>query len=336
MEKYLRSKKIAAIVMFCAFIHLRSTFLNTGKGNKCSFLKSLSMTELLPDVIRVLLIEDDDIDAQDFRRMLRNNPDVTFEIGHVLRLGDAIEKLSTGDFDLCVLDLMLPDGSQLDSIEQIRTLDGRIPIVVMTGVDDEKVAMSAITLGAQDYIPKGELTRQQVLRSLKMAVARQRKACGIGASANFDQLTHLPNSRSLHAKFAELQSCSTYNSLPMSFAMLDLDHLSQINEEHGYLVGDAVLRAFAELLSMLRRDDIWVARFGGQQFIALMPNHTLDQANTKMSDLQRRLASAEMAFSDDCKFRATASSGVVAVESESLEETFNLCCMALQKSKEAA
>ena len=292
------------------------------------------MTGLLPDVIRVLLIEDDDVDAENFRRMLRDHPDVTFEIGHVLRLGEAIEKLSIGDFDLCVLDLMLPDGSQLDSIEQIRTLDGRIPIVVMSGVDDEKVSMSAITLGAQDYIPKGKLSRQQVLRSLKTAVARQRKACGINARADFDQLTQLPNSRSLHGKFAELNSYSTNNSVPMSFAILDLNDFAKINAEHGYLVGDEVLRVFSNMLSVLRRDDVWVARFGGQQFMALMPGRTFDQANAIISDFLSRLAKKEIVVSDDCKFHTTASSGVVEVKGESLEDTFNACYEAMSESEE--
>ena len=94
-----------------------------------------------PSPIRLLLIEDSNIDAMFVTRLLQSNPEIRFEIDHATTLADALVLLREIEFDASLVDLHLPDAVELEAFEQIRALDARIPIVVFTGSDDESLAL---------------------------------------------------------------------------------------------------------------------------------------------------------------------------------------------------
>ena len=121
---------------------------------------------------RILLVEDNPGDARLIHEMTRGVQDV--ELESVDRLATALKKLSTGHFKAVLLDLSLPDSQGLETINVVRSEHPGVPIVVLTGRDDNELAVQALQLGAQDYLVKGEVTSNPLVRSLRYAVERTR------------------------------------------------------------------------------------------------------------------------------------------------------------------
>ena len=122
--------------------------------------------------LRVLLVEDNTLDARTMERLLASNPDTTFETRHVQDLATAIELLDKEPFDCVLLDLSLPDSHGLLAIDTIATKAPHAPIVVLTGLDDPTTAVESLDRGAHDFLPKGRVDGEIVARSIRYAVAR--------------------------------------------------------------------------------------------------------------------------------------------------------------------
>src|SRR5262245_42127511 len=107
-------------------------------------------------LIQVLLVEDNPGDALLIEEMLGEAPDVRFELTVVGRLSAAGEALKGGRFAVVLLDLSLPDSQGLDTFRALRRFASRLPVVVLTGLNDEGLAVQAVREGAQDYLVKGQ------------------------------------------------------------------------------------------------------------------------------------------------------------------------------------
>ena len=114
----------------------------------------------------VLLIEDNPGDARLIEEMIREEPAAPFKLINVDRLSHALEHLSNGECVLVLLDLSLPDSIGLETFARVYAHSPTVPIIVLTGTDDQKVALSAVKGGAQDYLVKGRLDRELLLRSM--------------------------------------------------------------------------------------------------------------------------------------------------------------------------
>ena len=121
--------------------------------------------------MRVLLVEDNDDDALLIRESLS---ETTLEIDRAERLSTALAQLTRGKFDAVLLDLSLPDAWGLDTIRRLRHEAAAVPIVVLTGLNDEEIAMRAVEEGAQDYLFKGQADGHLLARSLRYAIQRHR------------------------------------------------------------------------------------------------------------------------------------------------------------------
>jgi len=128
------------------------------------------MDDANSDIMRVLLVEDDPGSAQVVELALSASSHFAFEIEVVERLSTAIERLRDDSFDVILLDLGLPDSRGLDTVSKVHAENQEIPIVVLTGFDDEKMGVRAMQEGAQDYLVKGEYTRQLLTRSVRYAI----------------------------------------------------------------------------------------------------------------------------------------------------------------------
>jgi anti-anti-sigma factor len=126
--------------------------------------------------IKVLLIEDDDRSARLTRAMLGAVPDVIFEIEVADRLSKARERLEDedSDIDIILLDLSLPDSRGLETYSKLQEYAPDLPVVVITGFDDEIMARQAVNKGAQDYLVKGQFEQGLLSRSLIFAVQRRK------------------------------------------------------------------------------------------------------------------------------------------------------------------
>jgi len=124
--------------------------------------------------IRVLLVEDNDADARLVRELLAESPRGRFEIVHVHYLSEALEVLKKGDVDVTLLDLSLPDSTGFATITSVYVAAPDVPIVVMSGRDDETITAKAVEEGAQDYLVKGHVDSAALVHSLLFAMERQR------------------------------------------------------------------------------------------------------------------------------------------------------------------
>jgi len=126
------------------------------------------------DTIRVLLVEDDDGDALLLRRLLSGWQYASFHIRRAHSLSAAILELAQGAIDLVLLDLGLPESRGLDTLARIRAASARAPIIVLSGLHDEALAVTAIRQGAQDYIVKGQVDGASLVQAIRFAIERHR------------------------------------------------------------------------------------------------------------------------------------------------------------------
>lgn len=123
--------------------------------------------------IKVLLIEDNPGDARLIREMLAEVDGAGFDLHCYDRLSTGLEHLTATDTDVILLDLSLPDSQGLDTLTKVHSGAQQLPIVVLTGLDDETLAIKAVHEGAQDYLVKGQLDSNLLARSIRYAIERQ-------------------------------------------------------------------------------------------------------------------------------------------------------------------
>jgi signal transduction histidine kinase/CheY-like chemotaxis protein len=121
--------------------------------------------------MRVLLVEDNDDDVLLIQESLS---ETKISIARAERLSSALEQLAQGRFDAVLLDLSLPDAQGLDTISRVHGQAPGVPIVVLTGLNDEEAAVKAVERGAQDYLIKGQVDGHLLARSLRYAIQRHR------------------------------------------------------------------------------------------------------------------------------------------------------------------
>ncbi len=130
------------------------------------------MTNIEP--IRILLVEDSATDAELLQIQLYEALGAGFMLTWVETVGEAVARLNNVHFDVALLDLSLPDSSGLATIGPVRTAAPFLPIVILTGVDEERLGVASIDLGVQDYLAKRHATGRQVVRAIRYAMHRAR------------------------------------------------------------------------------------------------------------------------------------------------------------------
>jgi serine phosphatase RsbU (regulator of sigma subunit) len=123
---------------------------------------------------RILLIEDSNTDALLIQAHLKK-ADTSFVVRREVRLLEGLKQIDRGEADVVLLDLNLPDSAGLDTFRTLHRHALQIPIVVLSGQDDLQMALEAVAMGAQDYLPKGEANRSSLARSIRYAIERARR-----------------------------------------------------------------------------------------------------------------------------------------------------------------
>src|SRR3981081_136597 len=210
----------------------------------------------------VLLIEDNPGDVRLIREMLAEGADALFELGSVGRLSQGLEYLATRSACLVLLDLSLPDSYGFDTFLKVYAHSPKVPIIVLTGHDDQTVALAAVKTGAQDYLVKGKLDRELLLRSMQYSIERKRYQEQLEYQANYDALTGLPNRNLLHDRLRQTVY-SQRNPRNIAVVFMDLDHFKFVNDSLGHSVGDQLLKAMGDRLRSVLREGDTVGRVGG-------------------------------------------------------------------------
>ncbi len=126
------------------------------------------------DRIPVLLVEDNPADARFVRELMAEARTLRFEVTHVERLDEAVRRLEAGDVSVVLLDLSLPDGRGLETVARVHAAAPDVPIVIMSGNQDEALALQGVREGAQDYLVKGRIDHDLLVRALCYAIERRR------------------------------------------------------------------------------------------------------------------------------------------------------------------
>ena len=125
--------------------------------------------------IRLLLVEDDPDDVWMMRNLLGDRWDEPFDMVHVELLSAAVERLAEESYDIILLDLTLPDSQGLETFFAMHAQADETPIVVLSGCNDEQIAVKAVQAGAQDYLVKGQVNDHILIRSIRYAIERGRR-----------------------------------------------------------------------------------------------------------------------------------------------------------------
>lgn len=121
----------------------------------------------------ILLIEDNAGDARLLREMLKPEDAQNIHLTHVVSMSAAEQRLAQETFDIILLDLRLPDVWGLEAVRRVRVAAPRMPLVVLTGSNDEELAAQTLHEGAQDYLIKGDIETRGLLRALRYAIERE-------------------------------------------------------------------------------------------------------------------------------------------------------------------
>jgi DNA-binding response OmpR family regulator len=128
----------------------------------------------MSQALQILVVEDNLADADFIREILPATGPASFQIGSVARLAEALVRLQGEKIDLVLLDLGLPDSQGLQTLRQLHQAAPDVPVIVLTGTDDNELGVAALQEGAQDYLVKGQINRNLMVRSIRYALERQK------------------------------------------------------------------------------------------------------------------------------------------------------------------
>jgi two-component system cell cycle response regulator len=220
--------------------------------------------------LRVLIVEDNPAYARLVQETLRDAEPEGFAIETASLLSEAVTRLGRGGIDVVLMDLGLPDAKGADGFARISEQFPELPVVVLTGLDDEDMAMVVVSQGAQDYLVKGRAENDSLSRALRYAVERNRMQAELRQLAIVDELTGLHNRRGFITLAEHQLKLAGRRRAPVAVLYIDLDGMKAINDTHGHAAGDRALMDTADLLRRTLRASDVVARLGGDEFVALL------------------------------------------------------------------
>ena len=222
------------------------------------------------EVREVLLVEDNLIDAQLIRRLLRRVTSAYYRITHVRTLNDAILSAEELTPDVILADLNLPDSRGTETVTSLQTSYPDIPLVIVSAWEDEAISLRSVKAGAQDYLVKGHIDGANLHRVIRYAVERKRTELELVRLAHYDQLTSLPNRTLLRERVEHALARAMRAGTGVATLVLDMDRFKEINDMLGHEVGDKLLIEVAQRIRASVRDQDTVARLGGDEFAVVL------------------------------------------------------------------
>ena len=224
----------------------------------------------MTSVMTILLVEDNPGDARLLQEALSEIAAMSFELHHVDTVARAVAALGTRTFDIGLLDLALPDVQGLDVVRRIHDTAPDLPLVVLSALKDERVAVQSLQEGAQDYLVKAELDSNLLGRALRYAMERQRLQLDLRNLSLVDDLTGLSNRKGFMGLANHHVKLAARTGAPFLVGFIDLDDMKQINDTYGHQEGNRALVETANILrDSVRQSDI-LGRYGGDEFVVLV------------------------------------------------------------------
>ena len=261
--------------------------------------------------IDVLLVEDNPADARLLVESLRDSGPGPFRVTHVPRLNAAVEALTRAPAQVILLDLSLPDSTGLATVDRLQAAAPGVPIVVMTGLQDEALALQAVRQGVQDYLVKGQCEGELTARALRYAVERQRAEAALHDSE--EQLRTITDAIPALISYVDKGGCYRLNNRAYEtwFALDRGDvagrHLSEVLGDAAWeKVRPRIERALAG--EEVRFEDLLPYRGGGPRWVSVTytpyrdPTGDVRGVVVLVNDISERKATEEVVRQSEERF----------------------------------
>ncbi len=260
--------------------------------------------------LRILLVEDSTTQARFLEQTLQAMNPAPAEVAWVDDLAHAIAQ--PGDSaDLVLLDLVLPDSAGIETFRAVHAAHPRLPIIVLSGAGDERLAHQAVAEGAQDYLFKSTVSPDILARSIRFAIERHRTLDQLRQAAMIDDLTGIYNRRGFTALAEQRLALASRSGAAITVLFVDVDGLKAVNDTYGHQDGDRLLGDLGYLMRITFRASDVIGRIGGDEFCALVD---ADDANqTPPAATRLRHAINHHNSTAQRRFRLSCSIGVLCV-----------------------
>jgi diguanylate cyclase (GGDEF)-like protein len=284
----------------------------------------------------ILLIEDDLADAHQILSLLDAASRLAgHRVHHATRLSDALVFLKTQACHVALVDLSLPDAMGLDTVTNVRLASPGTPIIVLTRVPDDALAIQAIEAGAQDYLVKADLNPRSLVRAIHYVTERKKADERLAYLAHYDQLTGLANRTLFREKLERAISFAKRNGTEIAMLLLDLDSFKVANDTLGHDTGDDLLRTMSARLVHTARETDTLARLGGDEFAVIM--HGVTEIDTVAGMAGRLSENLALPISiGERELTTTTSIGIALYPSDAktIEELVKCADLAMYRAKE--
>lgn len=290
---------------------------------------------------KILLVDDEPIQRIIIARLLKRGG---YEVDMAANGREALAKLDAGDFPLMITDWEMPEMDGLALCKAMRSrARGYTYTILLSSRDAIEHLVAGLQSGADDYLIKPVVEPELITRlntgrriatlerSLRAATDENRRLSLV------DALTHAHNRRFLIEQLPREIDRAIRSNRPLSVIMCDIDDFKAVNDTHGHAAGGEVLKGTAEVLRQCVRASDWVATWGGDEFIVVLPETKLSGAHRAAEYLRSQLSEAEIC-AEHPQVRVTASFGVVGWEAHApleitAEEILRLADRCVYQSK---
>jgi two-component system cell cycle response regulator len=271
------------------------------------------MDGMVPDGGHILLIDEDARHARRLQEVL----EATHKVDVLTSPGDAALQLAQKPYELAIVDMAMVEFDPLRVCSQLRTREQsrQLPIILVAEEGHRPQVVRGLDLGINDFIMR-PVERNELLARVRTQVRRHRFTLELRERVNstmqmaiVDELTGLYNRRYFDRHLSMMLEKSTAQDRDMAVMMLDLDYFKSVNDTHGHDAGDAVLKEFAERLQRNIRGVDLACRFGGEEFVVLMPDTDLQQAHNVAERVRSSVAERMFEIGTGAPIQVTVSVG---------------------------
>ena len=263
---------------------------------------------------RILVVDDHEDNVEVLRARLESRG---YECDSAHDGEEALRKIEATPPDLILLDVMMPkmDGNEVARRVKANKELPFIPIIMQTALDSTEDQVRGLDSGADDYItkpikfPELEARVRSMLRIKALQTALEEANAELRRMAITDGLTGLYNRRHVEELLREMFEHSQRLHEPLACVMFDLDRFKSVNDTYGHQAGDEVLRQFGQLLKQEAREIDRVGRYGGEEFVVLLPGTVVEAAVTFAERARQRVEDHLFTF-EGGTLRRTLSAGV--------------------------
>lgn len=236
--------------------------------------------------LRVMIVDDSHVSARHHAEILEQAGMTVFIVTEPLTVLRPLREFRP---DLILMDLHMPDinGQELAALIRQERSYHSIPIVYLSAESDGERQFAALRHGGDDFLEK-PIAADKLVRSV---VVRARRFHELAAMISRDSLTGLLNHTATKERLAAMMAHTQDESIPLSFAIFDIDHFKSVNDTYGHPIGDLVLKALSRLMKQRLRMGEALGRLGGEEFAAILPGASADEARKRLDDVREEFAS---------------------------------------------